>query len=194
MAFCHHDRRVLVNRGGDRFGVARILCEHQARGDGTQNMFELVVVLADQGIGWRYGGVGYARDQAAEREQGVFQAVFAQDRNRFFGVQSLVDQPLGNAAGGGPGLGVINMFPEPQMTIGRLNAAGHEGVIGFDLRPVLQAVGQALGIGVQILLGAQVVSTRRTITKRYTGDAKLEGAESRRGHALFHPFLFSRVV
>ena len=49
-AFGHHDGHVVVDGGRNRFGVARILREHQARRDGAQHMLEVVVVHADQRV------------------------------------------------------------------------------------------------------------------------------------------------
>jgi len=147
-------------------------------------MLELVVVDADQRVGGRDRGPGHAGHQAAERQQGMFQAVLAQDGDRPFRVQATVDQPLGNAAGGGPGLGISDVAPIAQAAVGVFHAAGHEGLLWLDLCPVPQPVCQSLGESFQVLLSTQVVGSGHAIAQRHAGDTELEGAEFRGAHCL----------
>ena len=100
------------------------------------------------------------------------------------GDQAAVDQALGDAAGRLPGLGVAHVLPVAQAAVGFFGAAGHEGVAGLGLRPVLQPVAQALGKGLQVLLGTQVMGAGRTVAQAHARHAKLQGAEFGGAHGL----------
>ena len=87
-----HDR-------GDGAAEARgVAGEHQPGRQRVEDMAQLVVVLADGGIGRRDRAVGNAGVDAAERQQRVLEAVLAQDHHRPLGGQAAVEQGLADAA------------------------------------------------------------------------------------------------
>ncbi|MNV31249.1 hypothetical protein D3C71_1225480 [compost metagenome] len=86
----------------------------------------------------------------------MLQIVFAEHDHGAVSTQVAVEQRLRNAARTVPCLAVADVPPVAQAAVGVLHTLRHPGAVGRRLRPVRQAVGQAHGVGLQVLRGAHI--------------------------------------
>ena len=180
-----------IHRGLDGFGITTgIGCKHQPRRHRGEHVPQLVVVLTDQRI-WRRGRYKrHARQHAAQGQHGVLNVVLGQDHHRAVNIQATVDQTLCDGACARPGLRVGHMLPVAGFAVGQLFPPGDKTAVWRAFCPVLQALGDAGRIGLQRLLGAQVLGASLAVTPDDTGDAKRHAAEFRGAHAGLARFLF----
>ena len=76
----------------------------------------------------------------------MFQTVLTQDHHRALGTQAAVDETLRNVARGGPSLCISDMSPFTQAAIGQFNSACKQGLVGFVVCPVLQAIRETIWV------------------------------------------------
>ena len=129
----------------NRFGKARtVVGEYEARCQRAQHMTQFFEIGTDGGIGRGHRAVRHAGVNAAQRQEGVFQVVFAQDGNWPLGVQAAIEQSLANAACASQRLRKINVFPvagsHSAIGVCQLLAFGHPDALRRFLGPVDQPV------------------------------------------------------
>ncbi len=106
----HHARLRAVEGGGVARGVLR---EDQAGLDDRQRVVEAREVAGQRVVG-RDRRQERAGAQGAEHQQGVLEAVVAEDGDGLAaGTKALRDQPRGDGTGARPGLGVGQALPGP---------------------------------------------------------------------------------
>ena len=86
----------------------------------------------------------------------MIKIVFTEDDEWPLGRQATINQCLRNAARSGQRLGIAQVLPVAGAAITQALPLGDESVIGRGLRPVHQSVRHALGVRLQVLLGANV--------------------------------------
>ncbi len=189
-ALGQHHFHIGRHDGGDCPPVARCVAgvDH-ARRQRAQHVAQLVVVLADGGIGRRGRAVRDAGVKAAERQQGVLQAVLAQDGDRAFGSEPAIQQGLADAASRVQRLAPGDAAPLAGAAVGVARAARHEDAPRLGLGPMQQAVGHAPRVGLQRLLGAQVAHSVGAFAQDGAGDAEAHGTVPGGGLAHAQPLL-----
>ena len=173
-----------ISRHGGRNGLAvarAIGGKHQARRQGVDDVAQLVVVLAHGGVGGRHRAVGHPGVHAAQRQQRVFDGVFAQHDHRALCVQAPVQQGLADAARGVERLGVGHVLPVTGFAATERLAARQKAVVGRGLGPVHQVVRHAPRIGAQGQVGLQVTHAGCALAQADAGHAEADGAVAGQG-------------
>ena len=90
-------------RGHCRLNGFAIACsiggKHQTGCECAEDVAQLVVVLADGGVGGRCGAIRHSGHHATQSHQSVFKVVLRQDHHGAIGVEASVDQALCNVSG-----------------------------------------------------------------------------------------------
>ena len=180
VALVQHHFHAVVQGGLQRLAEACAVGGiDQARRQRADHVAQFVVVLAGGGIGGRNGAVGHTGVEAAQRHEGVFQAVLAEEDHWALGAQAPVQQGLADAACGLQCLAVAHMLPVTRATTRQRCTARHKAVVGGGFGPVHQEVGDTPGIGTQRQVGLQVTCTVGTLTQVDAGDTKVHGSVAR---------------
>jgi hypothetical protein len=145
-------------------------------------MAQLLMVLADGGVGGRHGAEGYAGVEATQRQQCVLQVVFAENGHRTFGVQAAVDQRLADAPRAVQRFAVGNAAPVTGGAVGLAHASRHEDAVRRGAGPVHQAIGQPRRVLAQRLLGLHVTHPAGAFAQDHPAHGKLQGPVLRRAH------------
>ena len=149
-AFGQHHRHLGRHHGGDGARVFRAAGEDHARlGDG-QDVAQLAEVLRDERVGGRDGDVGYAGPHRRQRQRQVLDVVAREDGQRPLLRQAGVQQRLTHGLHLLQHLGVADVVP-----VAALRAARDEAAPGRLGGPLLEAVGEALGVPAQCVRRAQ---------------------------------------
>ena len=106
----------------------------------------------------------------------MFNVVFAQDDDGPLGAQAALQQRLADAPGAIERFGVADAAPLAFRAVGILDALGEKGALGRGLRPMHQLIRQALGAGLQRLLGFQIAHAVWPFAHDGAGHAEMKRA------------------
>ena len=112
---------------------------------------------------------------AAQRQHGVFQAVFTQDDHGTLGAQVAGQQRLADASCARQGAAITQVLPVTGAAIGQAFAPRQKRALRCFTRPVQQLVGHAFWVRLQGLLGLHILHTVRCVVQAHPRDAIAHG-------------------